>query len=93
MPSWVALACGLIAVGFTARILHRINCLEGLIMTEAQDAVDAVVSQLGKAKDEVLGKIADLEAQVAAGETPDFTALKAAAQALDDVVPDVEPEV
>lgn len=61
-------------------------------MTEAQDAVDAVVVQLGKAKGEVLAKIADLEAQVAAGQAPDFSALKAAAQALDDVVPDAPVE-
>lgn len=57
-------------------------------MSEAQDAVDAVATQLGKAKDEILSKIADLETQVAAGEAPDLTALKAAAQSLDDVVPD-----
>lgn len=61
-------------------------------MGAEQDAVDAVVTQLGKAKDEIISKIADLEAQVAAGETPDLSALKAAAQALDDVVPDAVEE-
>ena len=48
-------------------------------------------------KEEVLGKISDLEAQVAAGEAPDFTELKAAVQGVDDIVADVvvpsEPEV
>lgn len=65
----------------------------GVMMGEVQDAVDAVVVELGKAKDEIVSKIADLEAQIAAGEVPDLTALKAAAAALDDVVPDapVEP--
>jgi hypothetical protein len=69
--------------------------LETLIMSEAQDAVDAVVAQLGKAKDEILTEVANLEAQVAAGQAPDLTALKAAAQSLDDINPDpvVEPPV
>ncbi|MBB3752508.1 hypothetical protein FHT44_005020 [Mycolicibacterium sp. BK634] len=57
-------------------------------MTAVQDTVDALTAQLGKAKDEIIAKVADLEAQVAAGEAPDLTALKAAVQALDDVVPD-----
>lgn len=57
-----------------------------------QDAVDALVAQLGKAKAEVLSKIDELEAQIAAGETPDLTALKDAVQALDDVVPDAPVE-
>lgn len=67
------------------------------IMSAAQDTVDQLTAQVLKSKDEVLGKIADLEAQVAAGETPDFTELKAAVQGVDDVVADVvvpaEPEV
>ena len=63
------------------------------LMGAVQDAVDAIVVQLGKAKDEILAKVADLEAQIAAGETPDLAPLLAAAQALDDVVPDVEPPV
>ena len=57
-----------------------------------QDAVDALVVQLGKAKAEVLSKIDELEAQIEAGETPDLSALKDAVQALDDVVPDVVVE-
>lgn len=73
----------------------EINWKVGILMGEVQDAVDAVVVELGKAKDEIVAQIADLEAQIAAGEVPDLTALKAAAQALDDVVPDapVEPPV
>lgn len=68
------------------------HTLKGTIMTAAQDAVDQITLQLGKAKDEILAKVADLETQIANGETPDLTALRAAAQALDDVVPDPEPE-
>lgn len=66
-----------------------------VIMGAVQDAIDQIVTQLGKAKDEILGEIANLEAQVAAGEVPNLDALKAAAQGLDDVVPDpvVEPPV
>lgn len=54
----------------------------------AQDTVDQLTAQVLKSKEEVLGKISDLEAQVAAGETPDFTELKAAVQGVDDLVPD-----
>lgn len=72
-------------------VIYLFNRLE-YRMSETQDAVDAVAAQLGKAKAEIVSKIDDLEAQVAAGETPDLTALKAAAQALDDVVPDAVDE-
>jgi hypothetical protein len=63
-----------------------------IIMGAVQDVIDQVTEQLGRAKDEILAKVADLEAQVAAGETPDLEPLKAAAQALDDVVPDTPAE-
>lgn len=66
--------------------------LKEIIVSAAQDAVDAVTAQLGKAKDEILGEIANLEAQVAAGQAPDLTALKAAADALDGIVPDAPTE-
>jgi hypothetical protein len=67
--------------------------LEGLFMA-TQDIIDAVVAQLGKAKDELLTQIADLNAQIAnagVAEQVDTTALTAAAQALDDIVPDAAP--
>lgn len=57
-------------------------------MSEIQAAVDAVTEQLDKAKGEILDQIEILEAAVAAGAVPDLSALKAAAQALDDIVPD-----
>ena len=60
-----------------------------------QDSINAVVTQLGKAKDEIVAKIADVQAQLDAAsipaETVDLTALTTAAQALDDIVPDPAP--
>lgn len=61
-------------------------------MSEAQDAVDALTAQVVKSREEVLGKIAELEAAVAAGEVPDFTALKEAVQSVDDIVADAPVE-
>ena len=66
--------------------------VEGVVMSGVQDAVDAVVVQLAKAKAEIVSEIESLEAAVVAGESVDLTALKAAAQALDDVVVDVPVE-
>lgn len=68
--------------------------LKEILMTATQDTINAITAQLGKAKDEILGEISNLEAQVAAGQAPDLTALKAAADALDGIVPDapVVPE-
>lgn len=59
------------------------------------DALAAVVAQLGKAKEEVLGRISSLEAAAAAGEdlSGPLAELAAAAQALDDVVPDAVEDV
>ena len=57
----------------------------------AQDAVNVIVAQLDKAKTEIVGKVADLQAQIDNGvpaEQLDLSALVAAAQALDDIVPD-----
>jgi hypothetical protein len=92
-PDWALTMSWLMAEQFHL-LSQRIDRL-GRKMSEVQDAVDAIVVQLGKAKDEILAEIANLEAQIAAGEAPDLTALKAAAQSLDDVVPDapVEPPV
>lgn len=57
----------------------------------AQDTVDALVAQLGKAKQEIVTKIAELEA---ANPGVDLSELTAIAQGLDDIVEDapVEPE-
>ena len=52
-----------------------------------------VVAQLGKAKAEIVAKIGGLEAAVASGEdlSGPLAELVAAAQGLDDVVPDEVP--
>lgn len=57
------------------------------------EAIEAVIVTLGKAKDEIVGRIGALEAAAeAAGVAEDLSGplanLVAAAQALDDVVPD-----
>lgn len=65
--------------------------IEGVIAMSNQDTINAVVTQLGKAKAELIGKLTDLQAQIDAGvpaEQLDLTALTEAAQALDDIVPD-----
>lgn len=70
--------------------------LGAVIVTASQDVVDAVVAQLGKAKGEIVARIADVQSQLDAASVPaesvDLSALTAAAQSLDDIVPDV-PEV
>lgn len=73
---------------------RKTHQIEGLIIMSTQDIINAVVTQLGKAKDELLTQIADLNAQIAnagVAEQVDTTALTAAAQALDDIVPDAAP--
>jgi predicted RNA polymerase sigma factor len=76
----------------TEHLDRQTHHLQGAIVSEVQDAVDAITAQINKGTAEVVAEVAALEAQVAAGETPDFTALKAAAQALDDLNPDPAPE-
>ena len=87
MTSWF-IAAILTIQGFT---LFTTSAIGRHLMT-AQEDINAVVTQLGKAKDEIVAKIADVQAQLDAAnvpaETVDLTALNAAAQALDDIVPD-----
>lgn len=75
-------------------IERRTNTLRGAIVSEVQSAVDAITSTLVKAQREIVSRIADVQAQLdAAGfaEQIDLSSLTAAAQALDDVVPDDGP--
>ena len=61
----------------------------------AQETVNAVVAQLGKAKAELLEKIADLQLQLddaKVADVVDLSELVAVAQALDDIVPDESEE-
>lgn len=73
-------------------IVKNIERKEDKYMSELGDALSAISAQLSKAKDEILAKIATLEGQI--GTIPpdaqaNLDAVKAIAQALDDVVPDV----
>ncbi len=63
-----------------------------VVMSEVQVAVDEVTAVLVKAKGEIVAEIAALEEAVKAGVTPDLTALKAVAESLDAIVPDVVVE-
>ena len=78
-------------------VMHTIDALDKLRerIVSTQDAINAVVEQLVKAQREIVNRIADVQAQLdAAGvaEKVDLSSLTAAAQALDDVVPDAEPD-
>ena len=83
----------LAAIGVALLAITRlIYAIEGFSMS-TQDAVNAVTEQLVKAQREIVARIADVQAQLdAAGvaEQIDLSSLTAAAQALDDVVPDPE---
>lgn len=71
------------------RLFHR---LQEVVVMSTQDSINAVVAQLGKAKGEIVAKIADVQAQLDAAQVPveqvDLSALIVAAKALDDVVTD-----
>ncbi|MFH5231871.1 hypothetical protein [Antrihabitans spumae] len=75
----------------TGAVLVMLYRTRGMFMSN-QDKLNAVADQLDKAKGEIVGAIADLKAQVEAGEALDFSRLDASAQALDDVVADADPE-
>lgn len=76
---------------------RQVKHLERFVMSESQDAVNAVVNQLRKIALEVKNEIASVQAQLDAAqvnaEKVDLSALTEAAQALDDIVPDAVPEV
>lgn len=70
------------------RMTHSIK---GLITVSTQDTINAIVAQLGKAAQEIQAKIADLNVQIENAGVADqvnLDELTAAAQALDDIVPD-----
>lgn len=100
----VVLACAFIAAAHVGRLEshlvehldRQVNTLKGFTMSNTQAAVDAVVAQLGKAKAEIVAKIADVQDQLDSVERPedvDLSALTAAAQSLDDIVPDAPADV
>ena len=63
------------------------------MMASVKDLLVGIQTQLGKARSEIVGKIAELEAKVADGTITeaDLAPLREAAQALDDIVLDVPP--
>lgn len=69
-------------------IVAAVYVIKEIFMSDVQAAVDEITSQLGKVRDEVVSEIAKLEAAVVAGDPVDLSALKAAADALDAIVPD-----
>jgi uncharacterized protein YpuA (DUF1002 family) len=72
------------------RIFDRLHQRIGaIIMTSAEDAVNKVSDQLGKAKGEIDQVIADLQGQGVQPAT--LERLQSLSQALDDVVPDQPP--
>ena len=82
------------AAGFALFGYHKISVSLERYFMSTQAAIDAVVAQLVKAKDEIVGKLeeatAGVEAQlVEAGveDVVDLSALTAIAQQLDDLVP------
>lgn len=88
-------------LAFLSQLPCQIERLENA-MGAVADALAGVNDKLAKAKTEIVGKIAALEAQLAdagkldADDQAAIDAVKAAAQGLDDVVPDApvdEPPV
>ena len=88
-------AATLAVCGFTLWVIAYLTLTIGRLQMSTQDSIDAVVAQLGKAKDEVVAKIADAQAALDAANVPaevvNLDALNAAAQALDDIVADAPP--
>jgi len=88
---WVA--AGLFALaGFQLLVLSEIS----RSLMSVQEVVDGLVVQVGKVKTELMNRLAELQLQVdSAGvaEQVDLSALSAAIQSLDDIVPDQVDEV
>jgi len=88
---WVA--AGLFALaGFQLLVLSEIS----RSVMSVQEVVDGLVVQVGKVKTELMNRLAELQLQVdSAGvaEQVDLSALSAAIQSLDDIVPDQVDEV
>lgn len=77
-----------------AFIAFTLNTILRSLMS-VQEVVDALVVQVGKVKDELVNRLAELQLQVdAAGvaEKVDLSELSAAIQSLDDIVPDAEAD-
>lgn len=73
-----------------SEILQQLKKI-GKQMSETQEKIDALAAQLAKAKAEILVQVAELQAQIDAGEQVDLTALTEAVQGIDDLNPDETP--
>lgn len=92
---WLGVAVGRVHAHLIEHIDRQVNHLERITMSATQDAVNAVVVKLQHAREEIVQRLSEVQAQLDAGvpaEEVDLSALTEAAQALDDIVPDV-PEV
>jgi len=82
----------LMICGFTLWVTAAILCTIERLTMSLQSSVDDLVIKLGHAREEIVNKINDVQAQLDAASVPaeqvDLSALTAAAQALDDIVPD-----
>jgi hypothetical protein len=95
-PAWARQLYGWLAtvqvqVDQHSASISRQNAAQVLIKEEVmanQADIDAVVTELNDAAQEINTRIGELETQVANGQQVDLTALKAAADRLRDVVPD-----
>lgn len=70
---------------------RQVRHLEGFIMSQQQDTVNALVDQLRKSQTEIVAQLARAQAQIdAAGvaDQVDLSTLVSAVQAIDDIVPD-----
>ena len=75
--------------------ISRQNAAQALLQEEVmanQADIDAVVTELNDAADEITARIDELQAQVDAGQQVDLSALRSAADRLRDVVPDAPAE-
>lgn len=73
-----------------AGLRHTIRTIRGEIFMSQQETIDAITGQLGKAAEEIIARLNELAAKY---PELDLTALRAAAQRLDDIVPDAEEPV
>jgi hypothetical protein len=98
LACFIACFIGVLTVVSVREIKRTIKHMEVKIMSELANVLTGISAQLTKAKDEIVKKIADLETALAtAGGIPEdaqvaLDALKAQAQVLDDIVPDVASE-
>ena len=78
-------------LGALAFLLFNASTQARSIMS-VQEVVDGLVEQVAKVKNELVTRLAELQLQVSAGQEVDLSALSAAIQSLDDIVPDEDDD-